>query len=167
VKTTGRIAILVVIASLVFGALTIGAAYAVAPQETSIAVQRPIEALAKVLGLSWGEIREQRQSGKSLTEIAKSKGVEEAKLIETLVAARKARLDAAVKAGYVTKERAAEILKLYEETVKARVNNTGTCAPFGPNGQGRQGRGAGCGGPGGGLGVRGGGSGAGYQGNAL
>lgn len=168
-KTASKVIAIAIAATLILGVLSAGAVYAAAATWPAARVAanttfvRPMEALAKLLGMDRDEIREQRQKGKSLAEIAKAKGVDAEKVIDTLLKARKTRLDAAVKAGRLTQAEADKMLEAYKERLKARVNSTEACVPFGPGRGGQRGGGGGsCGGdcegsavPGSGTGARG------------
>ena len=63
-------------------------------------------ALAGVLGITTTELRTQLQAGKTLTQIAQTKGISKADLIDKLVAAAKTQLAADVKAGTMTQAQA-------------------------------------------------------------
>mgnify|MGYP005852915919 FL=1 len=82
------------------------------------------EALQKLTGLTAEEIVAQRHAGKSAVEIAREKNVGEDALMAEVLAARKAALDEAVKAGRITQERADFMLKNMTERVKEGLNRT-------------------------------------------
>lgn len=63
-------------------------------------------AAAKVLGLTEDALRTELQAGKSLTDVAKAKGVDKAKVVDALVAEAKTRLAEAVKSGKLTQAEA-------------------------------------------------------------
>jgi len=63
-------------------------------------------ALAGVLGITTTELRTQLQAGKTLTQIAQTKGISKADLIDKLVTAAKTQLAADVKAGTMTQAQA-------------------------------------------------------------
>ncbi len=101
------------------------------------------EALTKLLGMTPQEIYDARLKGQSLAQIAASKGVSEAKLVETILASRKAVLDARVKAGVITQEQADAAYKVMQERVTANVKRTEIGRPadaprlgLGPGGMG-------------------------------
>ncbi len=119
-----------------------------------------LEPVAKLLGLQPADVAAERQDGKSLAQIAQTKGVSEDKLVETILADREATLDARVKAGTLSAEQEQLMLERMQTQVKAAVERT-TVGPMN-GGQGmsqgrgmRQGSGQGLG-PrmGGGLGPR-------------
>lgn len=118
-----------------------------------------INAIAGLLGMDAADIRTERQNGRSLADIADEKGVSENKLVDTIYEARKAQLDARVKAGELTQEQADAIASATKDSIKNRVesSDTGGCS-VGGGGVGA----GGCGGNGGsGSGGCGGGAGGG------
>jgi len=82
------------------------------------------EAIQNLLGMSREEIQEERQEGSSLLEIAESKDVTEEELIETILEAKKDRLDEAVENGCLTQDQADERLELMEERIEEKINNS-------------------------------------------
>lgn len=111
-----------------------------------------LEPVASLLGIQTSDVAAQRQAGKSLAEIAQAKGADESKLIDTILASRKATLDAQVKAGTLTQAQADLILERMQTQVKTAVERTtvgpmGQAGGMGPGmGQGaRMGRGFGAG----------------------
>jgi len=98
-------------------------------------------AASTYLGLSTQQLFTQLQSGKALAQIANAtRGKSAAGLIDAMVAAEKTRIEAAVKAGYVTQAMATQI----ESSLKSRL----TQMVNGSFGRGRGGFGP----PGGGFG---------------
>ena len=89
------------------------------------------DSVTKLLGLDSAQIAEQRQDGKSLAAIAKTKSVDEAKLVETIITDRKAQLDARVKAGTLTQSQEDLMLERMQAQVKTAVERT-TVGPMGP-----------------------------------
>lgn len=61
---------------------------------------------ASAIGVTADDLRTQLQAGKTLAEVAKSKGVSQATLVDKLVATEKTRIAAAVKAGTMTQAQA-------------------------------------------------------------
>jgi len=123
------------------------------------------EELSKLLGLKAEEILEQRNSGKSLADIAKDQGVAEDKVVSTMLEAKKELLDERVKAGVITQEQADLMLERMQSRITERIQNpaAGSGCGGGGCGMGGQGAGGGCGM--GGPGARGDfGPGAGYRG---
>lgn len=111
-----------------------------------------IDSISKFLGLTSDEVRTERQSGKSLTDIASDKGVSKDKLLDQMLKERKVQLDALVKDGKLTQEQADQYLAQMKERMGTMVDRTETGRPdFAPGrgqgmGQGQgQGRGRGAG----------------------
>ena len=100
----------------------------------------PSDAVTGLLGLDAAQIAEQRQDGKSLVEIAQTKGVAEAKLVETVIADRKSQLDARVKAGTLTQAQEDLMLQRMQTQVKTAVERTAV-GPMGPQAGAGQGMG--------------------------
>ncbi len=94
-----------------------------------IGYQTMSEAMTKLLGISAQEVHAARLAGKSLVQIAQSKGKGETDVTNALLAARKAALDARVKSGAITQAQADAAYKLMQERVKSSVNRT----EVGPN----------------------------------
>jgi len=83
-----------------------------------------VQALEKLTGLSATEIQSLRAGGKSAVQIANEKGVSEEALVNEILAARKAALDAAVKANRITQAQADYMLNNMASRVKEGVNRT-------------------------------------------
>jgi hypothetical protein len=90
------------------------------------------EAVAGILGITVEELRSAREAGKTLTQIAAAEGISKADLIDKLVAAAKAELAAAVKAGRLTQAQADANTATLEERVTARVDEVRPPRPDGP-----------------------------------
>ena len=95
------------------------------------------------LGMSEAELREQLADGKTLAEVAKAHDKSVDGLVDALVKATNARLDAAVEDGHLSQEQADELKKGTKERVEAFVNGDmlhfdhrwrGPAPGFGPNG---------------------------------
>jgi hypothetical protein len=97
--------------------------------------------VAALLGMTAGQIQAERQSGKSLAQIAQAKGVSEDKLIETILAAKKAILQDAVTAGKLTQAQADAMLDRMDDMVKVMVERTTTGPMMGGRGGMMGGRG--------------------------
>jgi hypothetical protein len=82
------------------------------------------EAISDLLGLTTSEIQAMRLEGKSLVQIAATKGVTEQKLVEAVVAERKASIQERVNAGTLTQEQANIMLQQMEENVIRAINRT-------------------------------------------
>lgn len=150
-----------VAAALVAGALGLGgltAAQAAVPAAVDAAAKAPavvrpfvlgpVGVLAKLTGLKIDDIVAQRQAGKSLADIAKSKDVSVDKLADEVIAARKAALDVRVKQGIITQEQEDAILGAMRERMTRRFqsNAPGGCSGGGAGRGGAGGRGRGRGG---------------------
>jgi len=123
------------------------------------------EELSKLLGLKTEEIVEQRNSGKSLADIAKDQGVAQDEVVSTMLKARKELLDERVKAGIITQEQADLMLERMQSRITERVQDPAVGPGSGRGGCGMGGPGAGGGCGMGGPGAKGGfGPGAGYRG---
>jgi hypothetical protein len=97
-----------------------------------------VEGIADFLGLTTDQVREERQSGKSLSEIASEKGASKDQLLEQMLDERKSQLDALVKEGKLTKEQANQYLAQMKDRMETMVERTETGRPgFGGRGQGK------------------------------
>ncbi len=99
-----------------------------------------------LLGMTAEQIQAERLAGKSLVEIAASKGVGEETLVSTILNAKKADLDALVAAGTITQAQADFMYDRMEQMVPVMVNRTDTGPMWRSQGQstppaGRAGRG--------------------------
>ena len=101
-----------------------------------------LDVVSKLTGLTADEIRSLRQDGQSLSQIAQSKGVAEATLINEILAAKKAALDAQVAAGTLTQAQADAIYENMDAQVKESVTRTttGPQAGVGMSGVGQAGQ---------------------------
>ena len=81
------------------------------------------EAIQKLLGMTREEIQQERQGGNSLLEIAEGRGITAEEITETILQAKKDRLEDAVESGCLTEEQAELRLKLMEEKIEQRINN--------------------------------------------
>jgi hypothetical protein len=88
-----------------------------------------IEIFSKVTGLTMEQIQTLRHEGKSLVQIAATKGVNEQKLVAAIISARKAEIQARVTAGTLTQEQANIMLQQMEQNVVQAVNRTATGQP--------------------------------------
>jgi polyhydroxyalkanoate synthesis regulator phasin len=104
-----------------------------------------LDAAAQALGVTADELRSALQGGKNLADVAKEKGVDVSKVVDTLVAELKAHLAEEVKSGGHTQAEADQILAEAKTRIQDFVNGK---APAGGPGFG----GPGFGGPGGGRG---------------
>jgi len=89
------------------------------------------EELTGLLGMTADELQAERLAGKSLAEIAKSKGVTVDQVVDAMMATKKANLDQLVANGKLTQEQADFMLDRMEIQVKSMIERTSTGAPFG------------------------------------
>ena len=85
----------------------------------------PLGAAASYLGLSVPQLLDQLRSGKSLTQVASSKGKSTTGLENAIVSNERARLDKARAAGAITAAQEQRTLGRLQARVKALVNRTG------------------------------------------
>lgn len=103
------------------------------------------QAVAALLGMTTQEIEAQLEQGKSLAEIAASKGVSEDQLVAVIIDPMKQFMQQQVTGGYWTQAQMDSHLKQAEQHIRQLVNATGNGAGYG-----------GCGGYGGVNGMMGG-----------
>jgi hypothetical protein len=94
------------------------------------------DAVTKLLGMTSAQIAEQRQAGKSLVQIAATKNVTEAALVNAILADRKADLQKLVTAGTLTQAQADQRLEFMKQQIQQNVNRA-TDGP--PSGRGMMG----------------------------
>jgi hypothetical protein len=85
----------------------------------------PLGAAASYLGLTVPQLLDQLRSGKSLAQVASSKGKSATGLENAIVSAERARLDKARAAGAITAGQEQRMLSRLQTRVKALVNGTG------------------------------------------
>ncbi len=108
------------------------------------------DVVAKLTGESVTDVRAQRADGKTFADIAKAKGVASQAVVDETLKARKAALDAAVKAGTITQAQADTMYTNMQSRLPAKVT---AAPPAGCDGTGSgAGAGGGCGGGGCGMG---------------
>lgn len=105
--------------------------------------------VADFLGISLGDLQADRQSGKSMVQIAAEQGVSEQELVDYVIEQRSAQVDQMVGNGKITQEQADQHEQLMAERVKENFNRT----DVGPNGSGNGGRGNKAAGAGAGAGM--------------
>jgi hypothetical protein len=93
-----------------------------------------LAAAASYLGMTEDELRTQLEAGKSLADVAKSKGRSVDGLVSALVADEKKELDAAVKAGRITQAQADAFLANAKQRFTDLVNGTMPDRGPGPDG---------------------------------
>jgi hypothetical protein len=81
--------------------------------------------VAKILGITPQELRTQLEAGKTLAQIAASKGISKTDLIDKLVAAAQADIAADVKAGRLTQAQADKITAGLKTRITERVDQVG------------------------------------------
>ena len=84
-----------------------------------------MEAAAKYLGLSDAQLLNELRGGKSLAQIASSRGKTTAGLKQAMIASIRARLDRAVSAGRITKAQEQQLLSRIALRIGRRVTHTG------------------------------------------
>jgi hypothetical protein len=84
------------------------------------------DAVASLLGMTEEQIREQRQAGKSLMQIASEKGISEDALIKAILTEREAALQERVKTGTLTQEQANLMLENMNKNIQEAINRTAT-----------------------------------------
>jgi hypothetical protein len=105
------------------------------------AISQP--AVTSLLGMTAEEIRAQRLAGKSLADIAQTKGVSTDKLIATIVAAANERVAALVQSGTLTQAQADQCRQTVTYEVTTMVQSSGTGPRFAGRGLGHGMRGPG------------------------
>lgn len=83
------------------------------------------EAAAGYLGMTEAQLRTELEGGKSLAQVAKDHNKSVDGLVNALVADVKQKLDDAVSAGRLTKERETEMLGALKDRITGMVNQTG------------------------------------------
>jgi len=106
-----------------------------------------LDTASQLLGLTKEEIQAQRQEGKSLVQIAAASGVTEQQLVEAIMTAKQAEIQARITAGTLTQEQASLVLQQMEQNTVRAVNRTTIGQPeWAANGNaGNYGQGAGLG----------------------
>jgi hypothetical protein len=101
----------------------------------------PDENVTKLLGMTEEQIQEQRQAGKSLVQIAATKNISEATLINAIIAGKQDANQKLVAAGTITQAQADLRLAQMKDRVKLQVNRTTVGPPewAGANGNGQKG----------------------------
>lgn len=83
-----------------------------------------VKAVYELTGIDKKEIINQHHAGKSFMEIAKSKGVTEEKLLETIISAHTAKIDQKVQDGKMDEEMAKQCKEHFEAKIKEMLNKT-------------------------------------------
>jgi len=82
------------------------------------------DTVGRLLGMTEEEIRAERGEGKSLVQIAATKGVSEQELIEAIIEERKAQIQERVADGTLTQERADIMFQQMEQNISRAINRT-------------------------------------------
>lgn len=119
---------------LLAGRIGAGAGAGAAGARAALGVAKDgLTAAAKALGMTPAELGAQLRTGKSLKDVATTKGVPYETVSAAVVASVKADLDAAVAAGKVPQARADRILgRLGQNLADGRLRNARPAAPAGP-----------------------------------
>lgn len=91
----------------------------------------PLGAAARYLGLTVPQLLDQLSGGKSLAQVASSKGKSTSGLESAILSEERARLDKARAAGAITASQEQQMLARLQSRVKALVNRTGGYRGFG------------------------------------
>ncbi len=83
------------------------------------------DTIANLLGMSQEEIQTERESGKSIVEIAQEKDVAEQALIDGILEAKIERFQEAVTDGYLTQDQADEKMERMDEKMERKLENSG------------------------------------------
>jgi hypothetical protein len=83
-----------------------------------------LDTAASVIGVTRDELRTALEGGKTLAQVAQSKNISQATLVDKLVAAEKTRIAAAVKAGRLTQAQADSMTADLTTRVTERVTST-------------------------------------------
>ena len=86
---------------------------------------------ASVIGVTSDQLRTQLQAGKTLAQVAQSKGISQSTLVSKLVAAEKTRIANAVKAGQLTQAQADSLAANLTARITQEVASTCTGGPGG------------------------------------
>jgi len=93
-----------------------------------------VQSVATTLGMTPAELRTERQAGHSLADIAAARGVDQATLVQAVVAPAKTRLDEAVAAGRLTQQEADARFQRVQQFAGQMVANAQGPGPGGPRG---------------------------------
>jgi uncharacterized protein (DUF433 family) len=95
-----------------------------------------LDAAAKAIGVSTDTLLSDLKAGKTIADVAKSKGVATQTVIDAMVAAAKTEFDAQVKAGHLTADQAKRIEANLTQMITDQVNGTFKRPPFPGGGPG-------------------------------
>jgi hypothetical protein len=91
-----------------------------------------VQSVATTLGMTPAELRAEREAGHSLADVAAARGVDQATLIQAVVAPAKTRLDEAVAAGRITQQEADARFQRVQQFAGQMVANAQVPGPGGP-----------------------------------
>ena len=91
-----------------------------------------LDAAAKALNMTTADLMAQLQAGKTLADVAQSKGVSQDTVKQAIVAAEKAAVDAAQQAGHITADQATQM----KQAIDQRAATLDLTKPFGGRGFG-------------------------------
>ena len=83
------------------------------------------EESAKIIGITTEELQKEVAQGKSIVDVAKSKGVSENRLAKKLLELRQSRVDEAVKSGELSQEQAARLKERLSDHITFLLNKKG------------------------------------------
>jgi hypothetical protein len=114
------------------------------PGRAGVAGASGLDAAAKALGMSTSDLETQLRQGKTIAQVAKSKGVDVNKVIDAMVAAAQSKLDDAVHNGRLTQQQADALATRLKDRITQMVNNGFRAGRFAPGigGFGKHGLGA-------------------------
>jgi hypothetical protein len=101
-----------------------------------------IDVISKLLGMDRTQLIQERQAGKSMVDIAETKGVDEQKLVDTIIDQRKSFIDQRLKDGQITEEQAQYCEDNMEQRIKTNLERTTVGPANGNRGRGMRGMGA-------------------------
>ena len=107
--------------------------------------QAGLEDVAGVLGMTAEDLRAAKAQGKTVAEIAAEKGISRDVLVEKIVALRKARIEAMVEEGQISRQQADVLLREMQTRIEAMID--ASCKGCRVNAQGFRGPHAGSGSP--------------------
>lgn len=145
VKKVGMVVGMLAVVS-VLGLFAVGTAFAQGPTPTPVTPPVPwggpwghfwggvgngysvmSDAITKLLGMTWQQIYDARAAGKTLSDIAKSKGISDQKLIDAMLAGQQSMIAQAVKDGRLTQVQADWMTARMKANAPFMLTN-----PFGP-----------------------------------
>ncbi len=83
------------------------------------------DVIADLLGMSREEVQAERESGKSIAEIAQEEGVDEQALIDGMLEAKEQHFQEAVENGYLAQDQADQRMEWMEEKMERKIENGG------------------------------------------